>query len=419
MKLAPILAVIAIGLTACSASDEPATEGSPTVVPPSPRTIELAGTEVDVHSPPAGAGATPVVVMLHGTEGDRTRMNPLAAAVAADGALVYVPSWPVIDQVAEFPEDAGDEPFRLQTEAVVCTLRAIRRSASDLGGDPADLTVVGHSGGGMIGARVSLVDEPPWPGIDCDADVDHRPSRFIGLAGDYEGWYQYATTYPDLYAPYDLLATEPTNTDLEMWLVHGHNDTTVPLYVSDELLAHVRSAGIRAQLITADWDHTAPLDPDAAAGRYTADFISAVVHDAPDESWTRTDTDATLSFEGQDRCTYSGPSTWPTAETFVLGLENPENVDMWFALVSVRPGDGPAPAKLLQGGGELGVDNPEWVDFGGFVAVEPRSTGLLRFVFAESDQRFVFYCHPDPEADHPWANWMFPAGLLTPEGLQP
>ena len=419
MKLAPMLGIVAIVLGGCTASDAPATPEESTVDPAAPRTIELAGTEVDVHPPPAGAEASPVVVMLHGTEGDRTKMNPLAAAVAAEGALVYVPSWPVIDQVAAFPEDAGGEPFRRQSEAVVCTLRAIRRTSPELGADPDNLTVVGHSGGGMIGARVSLVDEPPWPGIDCDADIDHRPSRFIGLAGDYEGWYQYGTMYQDLYAPYDLLAHEPTNTDLEMWLLHGHNDATVPLYISDELLAHARSAGIGAQLITADWDHAAPLDPDGPAGRYTADFISAIVHDAADASWERTDADATLSFEGEDRCTYSGPSTWPLEETLVVRLENREGVDMCFGLVSVRPGSGPSPAELLQGGGELGVDDPDWVDFGGFVKVEPRSTSVLRFVLAEGDQRFVFYCHPDPEADHPWANWMFPAGSLTPDGLQP
>jgi len=419
MKLAPMLGVMAIVLGGCSASDAPAAEQDSTVDPTSPRTIELAGTEASVHSPPGGTEAAPVVVMLHGTEGDRTKMDPLAAAVAANGALVYVPSWPVIDQVAAFPEEEGDEPFRRQSEVVVCTLRAIRRTAAELGGDPDDISVVGHSGGGMIGARVSLVGEPPWPGIDCDADIDHRPSRFIGLAGDYEGRYQYATMYRDLYAPYDLLATEPTNTDLEMWLLHGHSDDTVPLYFSDELLAHARSAGIRAELITADWDHAAPLDPDGPAGRYTADFISAIVHDAADESWTRTDADATLTFEGEDRCTYAGPSTWPLEETLVLRLENRENVGMWFVLVSVRPGEGGTTAELLEGDGELGVDNPDWVDFGGFVKVGPRSTSTLRFVLAEGDQRFVLYCHPDPQADHPWANWMFPAGTLTPDGLQP
>lgn len=414
-RLAPLMATVAIVLAGCGSSDDAAPEQSVTTDPASPRTIELAGAEADVHLPPETAEAVPVVVMLHGTEGDRTRMNPLAEAVAAGGALVYVPSWPVIDQVATFPEEEGDEPFRRQSEAVICTLREIRRTSAEFGGDPDDLTVVGHSGGGMIGARVALVDEPSWPGIDCDADVDHRPSRFIGLAGDYEGWYQYGTTYADLYAPYDVLALEPTNTDLEVWLFHGHNDTTVGLYVSDELLQHVQSAGISAQLITGDWDHAAPLDPDGPAGRYVADSISTIVHDEIGDSWSRSDPDATLTFEGEDRCTYTGPSSWPLGETFVVQLENLEDVDVWFALVSVRTDADETDAELLEGDGVLGVDNPGWVDYGGFVLLEPRSTSMLRFVLAEGDQRFVPYCHPDPNADHPWANWMFPAGVLTPD----
>lgn len=427
-RLAPMLAAVMIGLAGCGSADDTASEQTSTTDPASPQTIELAGNETDVHLPPESTEAAPVVVMLHGTEGDRTRMNPLAAAVAARGALVYVPSWPVIDQVAGFPDDEGDEPFRRQSEAVICALREIRRTSSELGGDPNDLTVVGHSGGGMIGARVALVDDPPWPGIDCDADIDHAPSRFIGLAGDYEGWYQYGPRAPrsgpdygpareNLYEPYDVLAIQPTNTDLEMWLLHGANDTAIPLYISDELVQHARSAGITAHLIATDWSHAAPLDPDQPAGRYAADAISAIVHGDVDEAWTRADADAALSFQSEDRCTYSGPSTWPLDKMLVVQLENREDIETWFALVSVRQDADETDAQLLEDDGELGIDDPEWVDYGGFLQLEPRSSSLLGFVFAEGDERFVLYCHPDPDADHPWANWMFPASVLTPDRL--
>ena len=98
-------------------------------------------------------------------------------------------------------------------------------------------------------------------------------------------------------------------------------------------------------------------------------------------------------------------------------LENREGIDTWFALVSVRQDADETDAQLLEGGGHLGLGDPDWVDYGGFVQLEPRSSSLLRFVFAEGDQRFTLYCHPDPAADHPWANWMFPAGVLTPDRL--
>jgi acetyl esterase/lipase len=134
------------------------------------RGLDVYGVTVtDVFAPVDGEDL-PVVVMLHGTSGGREAMEPLARAVAADGAVVFVPSWPVIDQVAAYPSD-DDEPYRRQAEAVVCALRFARRSAAGHGGDPDDLTVLGHSGGATAGARVALVDDPPWSGIDCDPDV--------------------------------------------------------------------------------------------------------------------------------------------------------------------------------------------------------------------------------------------------------
>ena len=46
-----------------------------------------------------------------------------------------------------FAEDEGDEPFRRQSEAVICMLREVRRTASDVGGDPDDpLVHVGRGG---------------------------------------------------------------------------------------------------------------------------------------------------------------------------------------------------------------------------------------------------------------------------------
>ncbi len=227
--------------------------------------VDVGGSETDIHLPVASDRAVPVVAMLHGTANERSRMAELASAVADDGALVYVPAWPVIDQVEPFLEEQGDELYRKQSEAVICMLRSIKTTAADLGGDPADLTVVGHSGGGMIGARVAIVDEPPWPGIDCNADVDHRPTRFIGLAGDYQGWYQYSLPHGDIYAPYDVFSLEPTNLDLEVRLLQGHNDTTLNVFSSALLIDHLRSAGIDAELLTTDSSHAAPLDIDGAA----------------------------------------------------------------------------------------------------------------------------------------------------------
>jgi predicted esterase len=212
-------------------------------------------------------------------------LEPLAAEVAQTGALVYLPTWPVIDQVRPFPEDEGDEPYRRQSEAVICVLRDVKRTAAELGGDPGDVTLVGSSGGAMVGARVAIVAEPPWPGIDCDAGIDHRPERFIGLAGDYEGLYQYATPGWELYRPHDVLTIEPTNPDLDVWLLHGQNDESVGVRMSARFVDHLAQAGIDARLLTTDSDHVAQLDMSSPAGEFTAARIVAIIHGRAEPQW--------------------------------------------------------------------------------------------------------------------------------------
>ena len=422
-SLAAVLVAVWLGACAGTEGEPPfaaSDDTSPAPVEESvevQRNVDVGGSETDIFLPPDRGPALPVVVMLHGTAGDRSRMAPLATSVAEDGALVYTPSWPSIDTTLPILDEEGDEPFRVQSEAVICTLRQIKLTAAELGGDPDDVTLVGHSGGGMIGARVSLVNEPPWPGIDCDAGVDHRPARFIGMAGDYQGLYQYAQYYRDLYAPYDVLAIEPTNLDLEVWLLHGQNDDTVGVYSSMYLVDHLRGAGIDPQLLTTDSTHAAALDTSTAAGRFTADQISAIAHGTPEPVWwpsTDGPADATVSFDDQETCTYDGPATWPRGQPMTIRMENRTDVDMWFALVSIRDDVDWTEQQVLAGDGDLAEDAPDWVDWGGFQPVAPQREQTMRFAFVEGDQTFVVYCHPDPEADHPRPNWMYPSAVLAP-----
>jgi dienelactone hydrolase len=362
------------------------------------RELDVSGvTATDVFAPDDGDDL-PVVVMLHGTGGDRSVMEPLARAVAQEGAVVYVPSWPVIDQVAEFHPD-DDEPFRLQAEAVVCALRFARRTAPDFGGDPDELTLLGHSGGGMAGARVALVDVPPWPGIDCDADVAHAPVRFIGTGGDYIGEYQYADQCPELFAAYDPLSIEATNLDLQVRLIHGVADGAVCARVSARFDDHLADLGIDTALVATDTGHSDLRNPDTPGGRFVAQQVGALIHGRP-SVFEREATTAVLGV-GDDTCDYSGPVEVERGQLLRLELRNPTSAMVWFVPVRADPDSDLSLARVRGDRTPGGRGAPGWVDGGDFVPMPARSSRSFDWVFVDGDADWVVYCMLDPDPDHP------------------
>ena len=209
-------------------------------------------TTADVFAP-GDADGIPVVVMFHGSDGLRSNMEPLATEMARSGAVVVVPSWPVITDRP--PSDTSEDVYFDQTAAAVCAVRFARSTAAEHGGDPTDLTVLGHSAGAPLGARVALVEEPPWPGIDCYPGVSSHVDRFVGTAGDFDGETQYSSWIPDIYRPYDVFDLDVTNGDLEMRLVHGVDDWNVWAEVSTSFDEHLE--GHRRSTVT--WCTSTPL----------------------------------------------------------------------------------------------------------------------------------------------------------------
>ncbi len=417
--VAMIVTLSAVSLASCSQSNDDVTTAVPVGSSGEDRVLrdlDVGGRDTHVFLP-AGSDpdvAVPVVIMLHGTAADRTKMEPLAAAVADSGALVYVPTWPVIDQVQPYPLDEGDEPYRRQSEAVICVLRDVKRTAAELGGDPGDVSLLGSSGGAWLGARVSVVAQPPWSGISCDAGIDHRPQRFIGLAGDYGGVYQYVTPGSELSGPYDALTIEPTNRDLEVWLLHGQNDESVDVRISARFVDHLAEAGLDAQLLTTDTDHIAQLDMSTPAGRFTAARVVAIVHGrAEPQWWPGTSPDVTLTLTPQERCLHAGPETWPVDRSITIRLENATDLEATFAMVSVLPGLEITREEAVASRGVLDIHVPEWSDWPGLRPVPARETRTLHFAFVEADQSFVLYCHREPVPGRTGTDWI-PTAVLAP-----
>jgi pimeloyl-ACP methyl ester carboxylesterase len=138
------------------------------------------GTErlLSVFAPAAEGGPWPVAVMIHGLGGG---MAPSASQVAAQGVVVFVPTW-------EMPPIETAEAARVGAEGVyeqvACAVAFARAEAERYGGDPENLTLYGHSAGASIAIRVALSD--PKPAEGCVAPADSVvPDNLVLFEGDW------------------------------------------------------------------------------------------------------------------------------------------------------------------------------------------------------------------------------------------
>jgi acetyl esterase/lipase len=364
-------------------------------------------TTADVYRPSSGEGM-PVVVMLHGTAGDRTEFDGLAREVAASGAVVYVPTWPVIPQMPD--EEEVGELYRRQAEVVVCSLRHARATAGDFGGDADDLTVLGHSGGATVGARAALVAEPPWPGIDCYPGVAHAPGRFIATGGDFTGQYSYASNFPDQYAPYDVFGLAPTN-DVEVRLYQGFNDWNVNSATESTAFdEYLTGAGVDSLAAYLDTGHGDMIDVSEPAGRFMAGQIVELVQGRVGV-FEEAATSATLTYQDQ-QCSYDGPTSMPAGVPVAIELRNPTDVTVLFWMVGFEPGFDVIDSGFLDIPPGPLDDPPEGVETGREIGVGAGRAGLLRWVFVRGDQQWVPICYPDAGTTDPDAGLMHSAPVV-------
>ena len=129
---------------------------------------------LDVYRP-ASVLHAPIVVFFYGGDwmrGKRQWYRFTGAALAARGVIVVIPDY------RKYPSVKMDGFMQDAAHAVAWT----HAHAGQIGGDPQDIFVMGHSAGGQIAAL--LATDPGW--LEADGMQPRDLAGFIGLAGVYD-----------------------------------------------------------------------------------------------------------------------------------------------------------------------------------------------------------------------------------------
>jgi len=226
----------------------------------------LPGVAADVHLPPADTdGPVPVVLLVPGggwQSADRTGLSPLAARMADAGMLVVNATYRVGGADAQFP---------LPVQDVICAADFAAEQARVNELDPGPLVVVGHSAGGHLAALAAL------GGDELAGQCPYRSTTIdglVGLAGVYDvtsfGWLDEffgvpQDQDPELWRrgdPLALVGSAAFPEDLQVLLLHGDADVTVPISQSEAFAEALAEAGVPVQFdvlpgITHDTVYTA------------------------------------------------------------------------------------------------------------------------------------------------------------------
>jgi acetyl esterase/lipase len=147
---------------------------------------------MDIAAPTSG-GPWPLIVFLvggasHPDERYPEIYDPLAEALAGQGAVVMVTGWRVgVEWGGGYPTSFED---------VACAIGVARRIGPAYGASPDRVTLVGSSNGGWPAGVVGLTPSPftPAPG-SCDPTAGSlRPEQVVIMAGAFD----YKSSNPDL-----------------------------------------------------------------------------------------------------------------------------------------------------------------------------------------------------------------------------
>ena len=280
-----VLAMLASVLAACGGAEPAEDADAPRdVASPSEAAVSTIAygdhpDQVADLSLPEGAGQHPVVVLVHGgfwrEQYRRDLMTPLARDLVGRGYAVWNIEYRRVGGAGGWPETFEDAAAAIDHLATLDARLDLHRVAT-----------VGHSAGGhlamWLASRHRLADGAPG------ADPQVRPIFAVSQAGVVDldlaarnglgGGAAPALMgggpgeVPDRYAAGDPAALVPI--DIPSLLVHGRDDTTVPLRQSEAYVDAADEAGDPARLAVVDGDHFTVITPDTEVWRTVLDALA-------------------------------------------------------------------------------------------------------------------------------------------------
>ena len=209
---------------------------------------------LDVYAP-ARKGVWPVVVLAHGGPcgtGCRDYLTRQASILALDGLVVFN---------ADYRD--GELPG-VQKRDLACAVSFARSTASDYGGDPSRVTLVGHSNGAYEGIFVAVLGngfQEPCVGTSPSS----APDAFVGIAGG--GPHQ------------GLMEGLGTNPHLVVRLLIGTNDNHGSIADPSRLQEALRNAGYDSTLtVVKGANHFSVFDPGTASPTFALILTVAMMH---------------------------------------------------------------------------------------------------------------------------------------------
>ena len=201
---------------------------------------------LDLFLPKEGAGPFPAVVYIHGggwVNGNKTAFQRQAAYMAAKGFAGACIEYRL----------SGEAIYPAAIDDARAAVRWLRTNAKQYRVDPGRIGAAGGSAGGHLVALLGVKGEVRAvaafnPVLDMVIlGKEHSESAAKAINAFLGKTYAQA---PDLWAEASP-AAYAGKSSAPMLLLHGDADTTVPYRQSVDMLAKLKSAGVRAELFTA------------------------------------------------------------------------------------------------------------------------------------------------------------------------